>query len=133
MIRKTPKDFCSLKRSPGSPGWNSRPGTSSKASCRGLHRSPYFGQSVEFAQHREYVPGDDIRRVDWKVWSKTDKYYLKQYEEETNLRTTLVVDVSESMQFGGGLNKYEYACRIAAVSGVPAVEAERRRRADDIR
>jgi len=81
----------------------------------GGHRSPYFGQSVEFAQHREYVPGDDIRRVDWKLWSKTDKYYLKQYEEETNLRTTLVVDVSESMQFGTSqINKYEYACRIAA-------------------
>jgi uncharacterized protein (DUF58 family) len=80
----------------------------------GGHRSPYFGQSVEFAQHREYVPGDDIRRIDWKLWSKTDKYYLKQYEEETNLRTTLVVDVSESMQFGGELNKYEYACRVAA-------------------
>ena len=81
----------------------------------GGHRSPYFGQSVEFAQHREYVPGDDIRRVDWKLWSKTDKYYLKQYEEETNLRTTLVVDVSESMQFGTGeLNKYEYGCRVAA-------------------
>ena len=51
-------------------------------------------------QHREYVAGDDLRRIDWKVWSKTDKYYIKQYEEETNLRTTLVVDVSESMQFG---------------------------------
>ena len=81
----------------------------------GGHRSPYFGQSIEFAQHREYVPGDDIRRIDWKVWSKTDKYYIKQYEEETNLRTTLVVDVSESMQFGEGeLSKYEYACRVAA-------------------
>jgi uncharacterized protein (DUF58 family) len=81
----------------------------------GGHRSPYFGQSIEFAQHREYVPGDDIRRIDWKVWSKTDKYYVKQYEEETNLRTTLVVDVSESMQFGPpALNKYEYACRVAA-------------------
>ncbi len=81
----------------------------------GGHRSPYFGQSIEFAQHREYVPGDDIRRIDWKVWSKTDKFYIKQYEEETNLRTTLVVDVSESMQFGEGeLTKYEYACRCAA-------------------
>jgi uncharacterized protein (DUF58 family) len=81
----------------------------------GLHRSPYFGQSVEFAQHREYAPGDDIRRIDWKVWSKTDRYYIKQYEEETNLRTTLLVDLSESMQFGSGeLNKYEYACRLAA-------------------
>ena len=81
----------------------------------GLHRSPYFGQSVEFAQHREYAPGDDIRRIDWKVWSKTDRYYIKQYEEETNLRTTLLVDLSESMQFGShALSKYEYACRIAA-------------------
>jgi uncharacterized protein (DUF58 family) len=81
----------------------------------GLHRSPYYGQSVEFAQHREYVAGDDPRRIDWKVWSKTDKYYIKQYEEETNLRCTLVVDVSESMQFGAGaLTKYEYACAVAA-------------------
>jgi len=81
----------------------------------GLHRSPYFGQSIEFAQHREYVVGDDPRRIDWKVWSKTDKYYIKQYEEETNLRSMLIVDVSESMQFGTqSLNKYEYACAIAA-------------------
>ena len=81
----------------------------------GLHRSPYFGQSVEFVQHREYVPGDDIRRIDWKVWSKTDKYYIKQYEEDTNLRTTILVDVSESMLFGSGsMTKYEYACTIAA-------------------
>ena len=81
----------------------------------GLHRSPYYGQSVEFVQHREYVPGDDVRRVDWKVWSKTDKYYIKQYEEDTNLRTTLVMDLSESMQFGSGaMTKYEYGCTIAA-------------------
>jgi uncharacterized protein (DUF58 family) len=81
----------------------------------GLHRSPYFGQSVEFVQHREYVAGDDPRRIDWKAWSKTDKYYIKQYEEETNLRSTLLVDVSESMQFGTrGTTKYEYACAIAA-------------------
>jgi uncharacterized protein (DUF58 family) len=81
----------------------------------GLHRSPYFGQSVEFVQHREYVQGDDIRRIDWKVWSKTDKYYIKQYEEDTNLRTNLVVDLSESMLFASGdESKYEYACTIAA-------------------
>ncbi len=81
----------------------------------GQHRSPYFGQSIEFVQHREYVPGDDIRRIDWKVWSKTDKYYIKQYEEETNLRTTILVDSSESMQFGSGdLSKYDYASSIAA-------------------
>ena len=81
----------------------------------GLHRSPYYGQSVEFVQHREYVPGDDFRRIDWKVWSKTDKYYIKQYEEDTNLRTLLLVDVSESMNFGtGAMTKYDYACTVAA-------------------
>lgn len=81
----------------------------------GMHRSPFFGHSVEFVQHRDYTPGDDIRHLDWKVWSKTDKYYIKQYEEETNLRASLVVDVSNSMHYGrGALNKYEYACTIAA-------------------
>ncbi|MCA9089007.1 MAG: DUF58 domain-containing protein, partial [Planctomycetaceae bacterium] len=81
----------------------------------GQHRSPYFGQSIEFVQHREYVPGDDVRRIDWKAWSKTDKYYVKQYEEETNLRTTILVDSSESMQFSSGqLSKYDYACSLAA-------------------
>jgi uncharacterized protein (DUF58 family) len=84
----------------------------------GMHRSPFFGHSVEFIQHREYVPGDDLRHLDWKVWSKTDRYYIKQYEEETNLRSTLVVDVSESMHYGRGkLNKYNYACTIAACLG----------------
>ena len=84
----------------------------------GMHRSPFFGHSVEFVQHREYIPGDDIRHLDWKVWSKTDRFYIKQYEEETNLRCTLVVDVSESMHYGrGALNKYNYACTIAACLG----------------
>src|SRR5262245_14395626 len=80
-----------------------------------MHRSPFFGHSVEFIPHREYVPGDDIRHLDWKVWSKTDRFYVKQFEEETNLRCTLVVDVSESMHYGrGALNKYGYGCTIAA-------------------
>jgi uncharacterized protein (DUF58 family) len=84
----------------------------------GMHRSPFFGHSVEFVQHREYVPGDDIRHLDWKVWSKTDRFFIKQYEEETNLRCTLVVDVSESMHYGrGALNKYNYGCTIAACLG----------------
>jgi len=84
----------------------------------GMHKSPFFGHSVEFIQHREYVAGDDLRHLDWKVWSKTDRYYIKQYEEETNLRSTLVVDVSESMHYGrGALNKYNYACTIAACLG----------------
>src|SRR4051812_18866543 len=81
----------------------------------GMHKSPVFGHSVEFVQHREYVPGDDLRHMDWKVWSKTDRYHIKQYEAETNLRCTLVVDVSESMHYGrGALNKYNYACTAAA-------------------
>jgi uncharacterized protein (DUF58 family) len=81
----------------------------------GLHRSPYFGQSTEFVQHREYVPGDDTRRIDWKVWSRTDRYFLKQYEEDTNVRVVLLVDGSESMQFGtGALTKFDYAQTVAA-------------------
>jgi uncharacterized protein (DUF58 family) len=81
----------------------------------GMHRSPFFGHSVEFVQHRDYTAGDDIRHLDWKVWSKTDKYYIKQFEEETNLRCQLVVDVSNSMHYGrGAMNKYDYACTLAA-------------------
>jgi len=81
----------------------------------GMHRSPFFGHSIEFIQHREYTAGDDIRHLDWKVWSKTDKFYIKQYEEETNLRSHIIMDVSNSMHYGrGALNKYEYGCTIAA-------------------
>ena len=81
----------------------------------GLHRSPYFGQSLEFLQHREYVAGDDLRRIDWKLWSRSDRYYLKQYEEDTNVRVVLVVDGSESMQFKtGALSKFDYARTVAA-------------------
>lgn len=80
----------------------------------GMHRSPYFGQSVEFLQHREYVWGDDLRYVDWKVWAKQDRFYVKQFEEDTNLRCTLLIDVSGSMRYGNGaMNKYEYGCTIA--------------------
>src|SRR5919206_3197305 len=66
----------------------------------GMHRSPYQGISVEFAQHRPYVSGDDIRHVDWKVFGRSDKIYLKQYQEETNLHLICIVDASESMGFG---------------------------------
>ena len=65
----------------------------------GLHRSPQHGYSIEFAEHREYAPGDDLRYVDWKVFGRTDKIYLKQYEDETNLIAYFVLDVSESMQY----------------------------------
>src|SRR5881275_1491749 len=73
----------------------------------GMHRSPYQGISVEFAQHRPYVAGDDIRHVDWKQYAKTDKIYLKQYLEETNLHLICVVDASESMGFGTVREKSE--------------------------
>ena len=82
----------------------------------GMHRSPYFGRSIEFLQHRQYVAGDDLRYVDWKVWAKADRLYIKQFEEDASMRCTLLVDVSKSMQYGRGpLNKYEYAAT-AAVS-----------------
>ena len=85
----------------------------------GLHRSPYFGQSTEFVQHREYVAGDDSRRIDWKVWSRSDRYYIKQYEEDTNVRVVLLVDGSESMDFGTGpLPKFDYAQTVAAALSV---------------
>jgi len=80
----------------------------------GMHRSPYFGQSVEFLQHRPYAWGDDLRYVDWKVWAKQDRLFVKQFEEDTNLRLTLLVDVSASMRYGSGaMSKYEYAATIA--------------------
>lgn len=84
----------------------------------GLHRSPFQGFSIEFAEHREYAPGDDLKHVDWKVLGKTDRVYLKQYEEETNLIGYLVLDVSESMAYRSGgpgsLSKLEYAQTAAA-------------------
>jgi len=83
----------------------------------GLHRSPYRGFSVEFAEHREYVPGDDLRYVDWKVFGKTDRFYLKQYDEETNFACTLLVDTSESMTYRSetaAVSKLEYAQWAAA-------------------
>jgi uncharacterized protein (DUF58 family) len=82
----------------------------------GQHKSPYHGFSVEFAQHREYVPGDDIKHIDWKVWGRTGRFYLKQYEEETNLVCWILLDVSESMKYGSvdGVSKYDYACMAAS-------------------
>lgn len=81
----------------------------------GSHRSPYFGQSVEFVQHRQYVPGDDVRHVDWKVWARQDRLVIKQYEEDTNLRCSLLIDSSASMAYGRTeLTKFEYASILAA-------------------
>ena len=87
----------------------------------GMHRSPYQGYSVEFAQHRQYAPGDDLRHLDWKVYGRSDKLYLKQYQKETNLDLVLLVDASGSMAYGSqGSNhprnwrKFEYAATLAA-------------------
>jgi len=84
----------------------------------GLHRSPHKGFSVEFREHRPYVPGDDPRTIDWKLFGKTDRLYIREYEEETNVRCTLLVDCSGSMNYRGsrsdGLSKHDYAVRTAA-------------------
>jgi uncharacterized protein (DUF58 family) len=80
----------------------------------GLHRTPYFGASVDFAEHRGYVPGDDIRRVDWKVFARTDRYYIKEFEADSNANFTVLLDTSKSMEFGARITKLEYAKTLAA-------------------
>lgn len=80
----------------------------------GLHRSPFHGFSVEFADHREYVPGDDLKYLDWHLFARTDHYYIKRYVEETNLRCYILLDRSASMAFGTGtLTKWDYSCFLA--------------------
>jgi uncharacterized protein (DUF58 family) len=80
----------------------------------GIHRSPYFGASVDFAEHRGYVPGDDIRRVDWRLYARTDRYYIKEYEADSNSNFSVLLDVSKSMGFGSrGVTKLEYAKMLA--------------------
>ena len=87
----------------------------------GQHRSPYNGFAIEFKAHREYAPGDDLRHIDWKVWSKTDRLYIKEYEEETNLKCHLIVDASKSMRYGEkdkeSWSKFDYAATAAASLG----------------
>ncbi|MBQ97959.1 MAG: DUF58 domain-containing protein [Roseibacillus sp.] len=81
----------------------------------GEHKSPYRGFAIEFAQHREYAPGDDVRHLDWKVQAKTERYYIKQYEQETNFVAHLLLDGSESMKYGSGeISKLEYGKMMAA-------------------
>jgi uncharacterized protein (DUF58 family) len=85
--------------------------------CTGLHRSPHKGFSVEFKQHRQYVPGDEIRHLDWKVFGKSDRFYIREYEEETNLRATILLDCSGSMEYASpaaGLSKHAWSVRLAA-------------------
>jgi uncharacterized protein (DUF58 family) len=81
----------------------------------GLHRSPFKGFSVEFAEYRQYLPGDDLATIDWKVYARSDRYYVKKFEEETNLDCHIMVDVSGSMAYGSrGITKHEYASCLAA-------------------
>src|SRR5947208_7252260 len=81
----------------------------------GLHRSPYHGFSVEFTEYRQYTPGDDLRYLDWKVFGRSDRYFIKKFEDETNLRCQLVVDQSQSMNYGSlGYTKAHYAATLAA-------------------
>ena len=76
----------------------------------GLHKAPYFGASVDFAEHRGYVPGDDVRRMDWRVWARTDRLYIKEYEAESNMNFSVLLDMSKSMDYGsGGITKFDYA------------------------
>jgi uncharacterized protein (DUF58 family) len=85
---------------------------------QGLHRSPYHGFSVEFAEYRQYMPGDSLRNVDWKVYAKTDRYYVKIFEEETNLKCTILLDKSASMGFAGaGISKLRWASLLGAALG----------------
>lgn len=82
----------------------------------GLHKSPYHGFSVEFAEHRQYMPGDNIRNIDWKVYAKSDRYYIKQFEEETNLKAYILLDCSASMAYSSGdrISKLDYAGLLTA-------------------
>ncbi len=88
-------------------------------SVSGRHPSPHRGSSVEFAEYRKYVPGDDLRRLDWRAYGRSDRHYVKEFEADTNLRCCLVLDTSGSMDFGStGVSKLEYARRIAATIGL---------------
>ncbi len=84
---------------------------------QGLHRSPHVGVALDFAQHRQYVPGDDVKRIDWRAFAKTERYYIKQYEQSTNLRAHIVLDASGSMAYQGptdSISKFRYGQLMAA-------------------
>lgn len=88
-----------------------------EGSISGHHRSPHKGSSVEFAEYREYTPGEDPKRMDWRVFGRSDRYYLKEFEAETNLRCHLALDCSASMDFGKPVSKLEYAKKLSATLG----------------
>src|SRR4051794_41110763 len=92
-------------------------------SVSGKHRSPIRGSSLEFAQYRKYVPGDDTRRLDWRTWGRSDRFYIKEFEADTNLRLCLLIDASGSMDFGPpGATRLDYARRLAGTLGYLAAQ-----------
>src|SRR3954469_2785374 len=94
-----------------------------QGSVSGRHPSPHRGSSVEFAEYRKYVPGDDLRRLDWRVFGRTDRFYVKEFEADTNLRCCFILDTSGSMGFGSGpITKIEYARKLAGSLGYLAVQ-----------
>lgn len=96
-----------------------------EGSLAGRHRSPNRGSSSEFAEHRAYQIGDELKHLDWKVLGRTDKYFIRRYEDETNLRVYLLVDRSASMKYGlGAQRKFEFACKLAAAIGYVVVQAQ---------
>ena len=101
----------------------------------GLHRSPYKGFSVEFAEYRQYLPGDDLSTLDWKVFARSDRYYVKKFEEETNLECHLLLDISASMAYRGAaaMSKLEYGSVLAASLAYPDEPPARRDRPDRVR
>src|ERR1700675_1969703 len=109
-----------LSRLAGVPFLSRRP---MQGSVSGRHPSPHRGSSVEFAEYRKYVAGDDLRRLDWRVFGRSDRFYVKEFEADTNLRCCFVLDTSGSMGFGsGGVTKIEYARKIAGSLGSLAVQ-----------
>ena len=92
-------------------------------SVSGRHPSPHRGSSVEFAEYRKYVPGDDLRRLDWRVYGRSDRFYVKEFEADTNLRACFILDTSGSMAFGStGVTKVEYARKLAGSLGYLPVQ-----------
>jgi uncharacterized protein (DUF58 family) len=113
-------DMAVLSRLAGFPLFSRRP---MLGSVSGRHPSPHRGSSVEFAEYRKYVPGDDLRRLDWRAYGRSDRFFVKEFEADTNLRCCLVVDTSGSMDFGTtGVTKIEYARRIAGAIGHLALQ-----------
>ncbi len=118
QIDRSPRSFLDtavLARLAGVPLFARRP---MQGNVSGRHASPHRGSSVEFAEYRKYVPGDDLRRLDWRAYGRSDRFYVKEFEADTNLRCCFVVDTSGSMNFGSkGITKIEYARRIAGTIG----------------